>query len=394
MTAHDSGHRHEHGQGDDHGHGDDHGRGGDHGHSGGHDHGEGRAAHHWRLGGLRSSLRPHSHDHAESIDNALLASREGVRTIAVSLGGLLLTAALQAAVVAVSSSVGLLADTIHNVADALTALPLGLAFVVGRRLPTARYTYGFGRAEDLAGLGVVAVIAASAVVAVWESATRIAHHRRVDDLWWVAAAGVVGFAGNELVARYRIRTGRRIGSAALVADGMHARTDGFTSLAVVVGAGGQALGWSHADAAVGLAISVAIVAVLRGAARDVYRRLMDAVDPALVARVEEVAASVEGVMEAPRVRLRWIGHELLAEIDVTVDRAVSVAAAHDVAEVVQHRLLHELPRLSRATVHTDPSPAAAGPDPHRLTRSHQSHLQSPSPEPSPGGPAGSQAPQP
>lgn len=324
------------------------------------------------LGGRLAGVGvPHSHDHADSVDDALLASREGTRALAVSLVGLLLTAAVQAVVAGLSGSVGLLADTIHNGADALTAVPLGLAFLLGRRPPTRRYTYGFGRAEDLAGLAVVAVIVVSVVVAAGEAVNRLLHPQPVHHLVAVAAAGLVGFAGNEAVARYRVRTGRRIGSAALVADGVHARTDGFTSLAVVLGAGGTAAGWHLADPIVGLVISVAIAAVLRNAAREVYRRLMDAVDPALVDQVERVAAAVPGVTGLRAARIRWIGHELLGEIDVVVDRSLTVGAAHDIADQVEHSLLHQVRRLSGVTVHVDPSPAAGAPDPHRLTSPHR-----------------------
>ena len=204
------------------------------------------------------------------------------------------TAGLQIIIVIASGSVALLADTIHNFGDALTAIPLGLAFVLGRRPPTKRYTYGFGRAEDLAGVFVVAMIALSAVVAGYEAIDRLLDPQEMRHIPWVMAAGVIGFAGNELVAVYRIRVGRRIGSAALVADGLHARTDGLTSLAVVIGASGSALGWDLADPIVGLVITLAIVAIVRSAARDIYRRLMDAVEPALV-----LAASIARRRRAP-----------------------------------------------------------------------------------------------
>jgi cation diffusion facilitator family transporter len=144
----------------------------------------------------------------------------------------------------------------------------------GRRPPTSRYTYGYGRAEDLAGVVIVLIIAASSALAAYEAVTRLAHPHPVSSLPAVAVAAVIGFAGKELVARYRIRVGRKIGSAALVADRLHARTDGFTSLAVLLGVGGVALGWDWADPVVGLLITVAILAVLRQAAREIYRRLM------------------------------------------------------------------------------------------------------------------------
>ena len=194
------------------------------------------------------------------------ASADGLRTLWLSLAALAVTALLQAVVVAVSGSVALLGDTLHNAADALTAVPLAIAFLAGRRPPTRRYTYGYGRAEDLAGIVIVVIIAASSALAAYEAATRLAHPRPVSHLVAVAIAALIGFTGNELVARYRIRTGRRIGSAALVADGLHARTDGFTSLAVLLGVGGVAVGWDWADPVVGLLITLAILAVLRQAA--------------------------------------------------------------------------------------------------------------------------------
>jgi cation diffusion facilitator family transporter len=247
---------------------------------------------------------------SDKVDAAMEASAEGLRTLWISLAALAATAAFQAVIVAVSGSVALLGDTLHNAADALTPVPLGVAFIIGRRPPNRRYTYGYGRAEDLAGIVIVALIAISSALAAYEAVDRLAHPRAVSALPAVAVAAVVGFAGNELVARYRIRTGRKIGSAALVADGLHARTDGFTSLAVLLGAGGVALGWRWADPVVGLVITVAILAVLRQAGREIYRRLMDAVDPALVDQAEETLRAVPGVLEVGQVRLRWIGHQL------------------------------------------------------------------------------------
>ena len=298
-----------------------------------------------------------------------MVSKQGTRALAVSLTGLLITAVLQLIVFLISDSVGVLSDTIHNFADAFTALPIGLAFVVARRAPTKRYTYGFGRAEDLAGLAVVLVIAGSAVVAAWEAIDRLVHPHHVTNLALVAVAGLIGFVGNELAARYRIRVGERIGSAALVADGLHARTDGFTSLAVMLGAGGVALGWRLADPIVGLVITLAILGVLRSAASDIYRRLMDAVDPALVEQVEFEATKVHAVERVDGVRVRWVGHELRAELNVTVGRDLRVVEAHDIAEAVRHALLHQIRRLSDATIHTDPR-ALPGSDPHELTAHH------------------------
>ncbi|MCQ6551687.1 cation diffusion facilitator family transporter [Streptomyces sp. C10-9-1] len=313
-------------------------------------------------------LTPHGHEAADRVDPAMEASREGMRTLWLSLAVLGATTVVQAAIVALSGSVALLGDTVHNAADALTAVPLGIAFLLGRRAANRRYTYGYGRAEDLAGLVIVAVIAASAAVAAYTAVERLLHPQDVTHLWAVCAAALVGFAGNEWVARYRIRTGRRIGSAALVADGLHARADGFTSLAVLFGAGGAALGWRSADPVVGLLITLAILLVLRDAAREVLRRLMDSVDPALVDRAHTALAGVEGVLATGGVRMRWIGHSLRAEAEIVVAADLTVVAAHRVAVAAEHALLHAVPRLTAATVHTDHPPA--GDDPHAALVHH------------------------
>jgi cation diffusion facilitator family transporter len=346
----------------DHWHG--HREGDHHGHGHGHAHGRGVGSR------LRHLVRPHSHEAADKVDAAMESSAEGMRALWISLGVLAATALLQAVVVAVSGSVALLGDALHNAADALTAVPLGVAFVVGRRSPTRRYTYGYGRAEDLAGVVIVVFIAASSALAAYAAVTRLAHPRPVSNLLAVAAAALIGFTGNEVVARYRIRVGRKIGSAALVADGLHARTDGFTSLAVLLGAGGVAAGWDWADPVAGLVITVAIVAVLRQAAREIYRRLMDAVDPALVDQVEQTLAATRGVLGVGQIRLRWIGHDLRAECEVLVDGGASAVQAHQVAVDAEHGLLHALPRLAAALVHADPQPRE-GDDLHAVLASHR-----------------------
>ncbi|WP_354640716.1 cation diffusion facilitator family transporter [Kitasatospora camelliae] len=322
------------------------------GHHEHHTHRDAAPRHRWthRLAHL---LRPHSHEAADRVDTALESSAEGLRTIWTSLVVLGLTAGLQAGIVVISGSVALLGDTVHNLADALTAVPLGLAFLLGRRAATRSYTYGYGRAEDLAGVAVVLTVAVSAVLAAATAVDRLLHPQPVGHLWAVAGAALAGCAGNEWVARYRIRTGRRIGSAALVADGLHARADGLTSLAVLLGAGGSALGWRLADPVVGLLIAVAILAVLRTSIREVGRRLMDAVDPALVDAAERALGGVEGVRGVGALRMRWIGHSLRAEAEVVVDRTLTVVAGHQVAEAAERALIRAVPRLLGATVHID-----------------------------------------
>ncbi len=319
---------------------------------------------------LPHPLRPHSHDGADRVDAAMEATGAGMRALWISAAALGATALVQAVVVAMSGSVALLGDTLHNAMDALTVVPLAIAFVAGRRPPTRRYTYGYGRAEDLAGAVIVLLMAASAALTAVAAVGRLGHPRPVSGLVAVAAAALVGFAGNELVARYRIRVGRGIGSAALVADGLHARADGFTSLAVLLGAGGVALGWDWADPVVGLLITVAILAVLRRAAREVWRRLMDAVDPAVLDRAEQVLRDTPGVLGVGRVRLRWIGHQMRAECEVVVDAGASAVEAHQVAVGAEHALRHALPRLTAALVHADPQPGD-GTDYHAALAAHR-----------------------
>ena len=323
----------------DHDHNHDHDHGHDHGSEHEHSH-----AHPTGIKGFFYGLFvPHSHDAADSIDDAMEASGQGIRAVKISLIGLGVTAALQLIVVLISGSVALLADTIHNFSDALTAVPLWIAFVLGRRVATRRYTYGFGRAEDLAGLFIIAMIALSAVLAGSLSIERLINPQPLTNLGWVFAAGIIGFAGNELVAIYRIRVGRRIGSAALVADGMHARTDGFTSLAVVLGVIGIWLGFPLADPIVGLLITVAILILLWGTARDIGRRLLDAVDPELVDAAETALQAVPGVEKVAIMRMRWTGHRLSIAARVTTETSMTVEKFLALEHAAEHALRHALP---------------------------------------------------
>jgi len=335
MTS-ESAHQHHH----DHDH---------HDHDHDHDHPKGIR------GVLMQIFAPHSHDAADSVDTALETSAVGIRAVKISLIGLGATAVVQLVVAIVSGSIALAADTIHNFSDALTAVPLWIAFAVGRRPATRRYTYGFGRAEDLAGIFVIGMISLSAIIAGYEAIRRLIHPVPIEHVGWVAAAGLIGFLGNEVVALYRIRIGRRIGSAALVADGLHARTDGFTSLAVLFGAGGVALGYPLADPIVGLIITVAILAVLRTAVRDIFHRLMDAVDPNLIDTAEASLAARPGVRDVRSIRMRWIGHRLHADAELDIDPNASLEDAHRIAHDAEHQLTHAVPKLNSALVHAYPA---------------------------------------
>jgi cation diffusion facilitator family transporter len=296
----------------------------------------------------------HGHEHFGPADAAALATRAGTRATWISLGVLALTAGIQFVVAMVSGSVALLADTIHNVTDALTAIPLLIAFRLARRPPSRRYPYGYHRAEDVAGLVIVLFILASAIVAGIEAIQRLIHPQGVSRPGWVLMAGVVGVVGNEAVAAYRIAVGKRIGSAALVADGLHARTDGLASLGVVVATIGVVLGFDRADALVGLAITIAILVTLWRAARTVLHRALDGTDETTLALIEAVAGAVDGVEHVTEAKARWSGHRLLAELNVAVEPTLTVDQGHTIADDVHRALLHEVPRLAEVMVHVDP----------------------------------------
>ncbi|MGZ5298781.1 MAG: cation diffusion facilitator family transporter [Actinomycetota bacterium] len=299
---------------------------------------------------------PHEHRHEPfgTVNSALLATAQGMRATWISLTLLAATAVAQTVVVILTGSVALLADTIHNFTDALTAVPLLIAFRLGRRPANRRYTYGYHRAEDVAGLAIVAMIAASAVFAGFEAIDRLRYPAPLDHVWVVLTAGVIGFLGNEAVAIYRMRVGRAIGSAALFADGVHARADGLTSLGVVAGAIGVLVGFPRADAIVGLLITLAIGYTLVAAARTVLRRVLDGIDEPTMRLIEAAAATVRGVEHVSEARARWVGHQLRAELAIDVSPDITVEAGHDIAEHVREALLHDVPRLGEAMVHVDP----------------------------------------
>jgi Co/Zn/Cd efflux system component len=247
-TDHDDPNAHDHDHGSTHAHEHDH----DHGHSDDHRHHENEHDH-----GRDYGHPHHGHDHRDAhghshglIDRSILRSRDGVRTVTISLAILGLTATIQAVIFFTSGSVALLADLIHNVGDALTAVPLGIAFLLR--------SY---RGEKFAGLFVVAAIFISACVAGYEAFQRLLHPEQLSHLWVLALAGVIGFAGNELAAQVRLRGGRRLRSPALIADGNHARVDGYVSLSVIASAGLAAVGLDRADPLIGLAITIVILKI-------------------------------------------------------------------------------------------------------------------------------------
>lgn len=294
-----------------------------------------------------------NHEHG-AVDPSVASSERGIWALKWSFVGLFVTALLQIVVVLFSGSVALLSDTIHNFGDAATAIPLWVAFALSRLGASRRFTFGYGKAEDLAGVVVVLIILFSAVVAGYQAVGRLLSPEPIGLLWAVALAGLVGFVGNEAVAVLRIRVGREIGSAALVADGQHARTDGWTSLAVLLGAAGVWLGYPLADPIVGLLITAAILGIVWQSGKTVFARLLDGVDPGVVDEIRRAAGGVEGVRDVAEVRARWLGHRLRAEVNVAVDPGLSVGEGHAVAREVNRRLARELRYLDAAVIHVDP----------------------------------------
>src|SRR5215208_451495 len=306
----------------------------------------------------------HGHTHG-AVDPSIATSERGIWAVKWSLVALFVTALLQLGVVILSGSVALLSDTIHNFGDAATAVPLWIAFALTRLGSSRRFPFGYGRFEDLAGVLVVLIILFSAIVAGYQAIDRLLNPQPVDYLWAVAAAAVVGFIGNEAVAIFRIRIGREIGSAALIADGYHARTDGWTSLAVLFGAIGVWLGYPVADPIVGLVITVAILVIVWQSGKAVFTRLLDGVDPQVLDEIRHAAGHVPRVEDVAEVRARWLGHRLRAEVNVAVSPELPVAEGHGVAREVNHRLLHELRYLDMVVVHVDPV-QEAGEEHHRI----------------------------
>ncbi len=319
--------------------------------------------------------RVHSHDviardhdlgHQHGvIDPVLTTTERGIWATKWSFAGLLVTALAQLAVVWLSGSIALLADTVHNVADAATAVPLWIAFALARWKPSGKFTYGYGRVEDLAGMSVVAIIALSAAFAGYEAVQRLLHPQPVGYLWAVAAASVVGFLGNEAVALLRIKVGREIHSAALIADGYHARVDGLTSLAVLIGAVGVWLGYPLADPILGLLITLAIVRIVWQSGKAVFTRALDGVEPGIIDAIRHAEGDASGVEKVTDVRARWLGHRLHAELSVAVASRLSVVEGHAIAKEARHQLLHRLPYLSSVIVHVDPS-EESGEEFHRI----------------------------
>lgn len=314
----------------------------------------------------------HGHTHG-ALDPTLITTERGIWAIKWSFVGLSVTAVFQIVIVMFSGSVALLADTIHNIGDAATAVPLWIAFRLARRKPNKRFTYGYGRVEDIAGLAIVITILLSAFIAGYEAIDRFFYPQPVKHLWAVAVAALAGFLGNEGVAQFRIKVGNEIGSAALVADGHHARVDGLTSLGVLLGAVGVRLGYPQADPVVGLFITLTILRIVWESGKSVLTRMLDGVDPEIIDEIRHTVDHTPGVEDISEVRVRWLGHRLHAELNIAVHPELSVENGHEIAKEVRHRLLHGLRYLSNATIHIDPADAS-GEDHHSVAEHEHDDL--------------------
>jgi cation diffusion facilitator family transporter len=327
-------------------------------------------------GWVNTVFHLHGHSQQKSMlvsDMAARSNEIGIRTVWWALAALAITSVIQVVIVLMSGSVALLADTAHNIGDALNSIPLLLAFYLARRVANRRYSYGYGRAEDVAGIFIVLSIAISAGIIFWESFQKLLNPQPLTNLGWVAAAAVIGFIGNEAVAWLQIRTGRQIGSAALVADGLHARTDGLTSLAVLLAVVGTWLGFPIIDPIIGLLIGVTVLFITKDATITMWYRLMDAIEPELLDQAEAVVQRHDAVKQVHWLRMRWVGHRIHADLGIAVDANLTTAAGHQVAEELRHDLYHTIAHLGDAVVHIDPwSPNDAY---HLLTAHHEPHTQ-------------------
>lgn len=296
----------------------------------------------------------HGHTHG-SIDPTITSTQKGIWAVKWSFIAMMITFILQAVVVFFTGSVALLADTIHNLGDAVTAIPLGIAFIIGLKKPSKRFTYGYGRVEDIAGVLIVLIILFSAIVAGYESIYRIIHPQKINNIWAVMVASIIGFIGNEAVAVFRIKVGKEIGSAALVADGYHARIDGFTSLAVLLGAIGVLLGFPLADPIIGLLITITILKIVWDSIKTVFTRILDGVEPETIDEINHALTHIKEINKINSIKARWVGHRLYTEITISLNPELTVKESHEIAENAEHELLHHITYISNAIIVIEPN---------------------------------------
>jgi cation diffusion facilitator family transporter len=316
----------------------------------------------------------HGHEHGK-VDADLYGNRAGLRAVQISTAGMLLVSLIQFAIAWIGGSAGLFADALHNFGDVFTTIALWIAFVISSRAANQRYTYGYYRTEDLAGIFIVLVIIASAVASGIESIQKLTSGNIPTQIYLSMAAALIGVAGNELLAQYKISVGKRINSVSLVADGHHSRIDGLTSLAAFIGLVGVKLGFPKADPIAGIVITIVIVTVVFSTARSVIQRLLDAVDPHVVPAIVTTASAVPGVEAVTDVRARWVGHTLNVVMNIEVDAELTLVKAHAIAEEVRHRLFHDIKGISQVVIHTDPTSTSG--DHHKEMAHHVEAAQRP-----------------
>ncbi len=324
--------------------------------------------------------KKHNHDHGHGhehgkVDADLYDNRAGLHAVQISTVGMFLVSAIQFAIAWIGGSAGLFADALHNFGDVFTTIALWIAFVISNRAANQRYTYGYYRAEDLAGIFIVLVIIASATASAVESIQKLTSGNIPTQIYLSMVAALIGVAGNELLAQYKISVGKRINSVSLIADGHHSRIDGLTSLAAFVGLVGVKLGFPKADPIAGIVITLVIVTVVYSTSRSVLQRLLDAVDPHIIPSIITTAQANPGVEAVTDVRARWVGHTLHVVLNIEVDAELTLSKAHAIAEEVRHRLFHDIKGVSEVVIHTDPSSASG--DYHQEMAHHVQEAQRP-----------------
>ena len=276
--------------------------------------------------------------------------------MAVSAAGLGLTGLVELLLAVLTGSVGLLGDAIHNLSDVSTSAVVFLGFRLSRRPPTEKYPYGLERAEDLAGIGIAAVIWMSAAFAGFESVRKLIDHGPTSHVWAGMAGAVAGIAGNQLVARYKLRVGRRINSATLLADARHSWLDALSSAGALAGLIAVALGQPWGDPLAGLLVTAFICHVGYEVTKDVMHRLADGIDPEVITTAEAAAGSVPGVIHA-HARARWTGRTLRVEIEGWVDPELRARDADAIGRLVADEISRQLPEAGSFTWTTRAAPA-------------------------------------
>jgi cation diffusion facilitator family transporter len=292
----------------------------------------------------------HSHSSAH------YGNKDAVRAVIVSAVALGLAALAEITASLLSGSASVLADGLHNAGDVLTSFILLFTFALVRRPATRRFSSGYGRFEDVATLLIIVVIIVTAAVAASESVAKLIYPATYSNIPLTLGAALIGVIANLGVSEYKLRVGRGIGSESLEADGIHSRVDALVSAGAFVGIGLAGLGFKIADPIAGILITIAIVFVLAGTVKQLFYRMMDAVDPTIADEITNAAKSVSGVLQIHDLRVRWVGRELVAVMHVAMNPKSTLEDAHALAMRVEEAVCHEVP-AARLEIHMDPGTA-------------------------------------